>query len=261
LKAGVEFLGYRRDEEHTPVWEFLTQIAPSQQFAVVGGETRQAFFTEEQRPDYLAQQRDIEAYARALRYMTPQMTNALATDAYIDVICRRNLEKAAKRGELPPDADFETWRDRVCDVMKQRQRQLLRLLREEGCEVRVLCEQETCEAEIRSRDPVVLERYRQILVLVKETDLEVRLAAEPFSSRRLQSFASVLGRMRPDGATDVATAFAAQATVDDGHRMVVHMVHFNTRFAESSLVLFEREWVRSQSEDKSVSILERALGR
>lgn len=254
--AHIQFLEYSADDEHSQVWEFLTQIAPSQQFTPTFGESRQAFFTEEQRPDYLEQQLRIEAQAKGLRYLTPSMTNALATEEYIQTICRENLEQA--RRDLPPGCDFADWRDKVCRQMIARQRGLRTQL-SKGCEVRVLCELTKCEQDSRLGNPLVKRRYRDLIELMADrgNDLEIRLAPVPFKDRKVQSFASMLcPSPEREGGTDVATAFAAQSTADASTHMVVNMIHYNTSFAESRLVLFEREWVHAMDEATSLAKLE-----
>lgn len=240
--ANIEVQAFRlqpRAADRDPyraVWQYLSQIAPATPVDIAPGARGGSFFLADERPAYLRLQNAFEASAHAFRFITPGLTNALATPAYLEQIVPATL--AGFRRSV---TDWERWRDEVCAAMRARMHTLARRI-EAGCEFRILCDREAVLADLSSGCAVTRARYRRVVALLEDAalDVQLRFRGESAESASLTSYACLLrGNART---SDIAIAYATQGTTP---RYNAHVFEINTAFAGELLATFEREWVRA----------------
>ncbi|MEM7276504.1 MAG: SIR2 family protein [Pseudomonadota bacterium] len=257
--ANFEFLPYKLCAEegknpHRGLWQFLSQIAPSQPLTLEANYREGSFYLPVQRPEYLAVQNNFEQTCHGLRYITPTLMNALATEEYIDCIARDQLR--AKYEPYFQPSEWAQWLNAVVARMKDRISTIDSAIAR-GTELRLICYLEKFQEEINQREPVVLTRYRKVLDYLDDdnADVEIRfLSVQPSTRQSVTSYASLV--RAHDTGSDIGVAYATQATTTD---FETHVIEKNTDFAESMLVLFEREWVRALNEATTRTIIKEAL--
>ena len=75
-----------------PIWEFLSYLSPgSTEQTFERGKAWDRFYLTSQRESYLKQQLVLEEQASAITYITPAITNALATDEVLNGVSRKKL--------------------------------------------------------------------------------------------------------------------------------------------------------------------------
>jgi SIR2-like protein len=255
-KMNLQYLYYHPDENHTQVWEFISFLkAGRSKPQPQPGEEWEQWYHQKERPEYLLVQLERERTATSVHYLTPKLTNAIATPEFLAADCCDDLE-----GRY--DADVIV---RILDAMKQRAANLERRLREERLEARVLF----LERELRqSLDPQTpdkarlaraVERYRYLLRLVETTDLEVRvisgLASEDLK-RQEASFALLFNRNEAGSFADVTLAYSSQATNDFPE---IHMVHINSPEIWRHTFTFEKLWAAARNEEETRALLSTAI--
>ena len=73
-------------DRHAALWQFLSQIpdrAPDREAALVPEKVTRSFFRVSRRADYLAMQNTFETKSTGFRFLTPTLTNAIATPEFL----------------------------------------------------------------------------------------------------------------------------------------------------------------------------------
>jgi SIR2-like domain len=257
-RMNLTYLYYHPDATHSQVWEFISCLKAGRPRAAfqAGGEWEQ-WYLQKERPEYLLTQLEQEKTATAVRYLTPKLTNAIATEEYLAAECRDELA-----GRYEPEVI-----DRIIAAMQERATNLATRLRQDSLQARALfLESELRQsldssgaagsAEKRTRATA---RYRLLLALDEETGLEFRLipalSADQLK-RREASFALIFNRPDRDGLSeplaDVMIAYSSQATNDFPE---IHMVHINTQEIWRHMFVFERFWEAALSNAESRRIV------
>lgn len=223
-------------DPYRAVWQFLSQLAPARPVDTRPGARGGSFFLTEERPAYLRLQHRFEQSAHAFRFITPGLTNALATPEYLEQVVPGTLA-----GFRQSVSAFESWRDEVSACMKMRMETLQRQAAA-GREFRILCDRDETLRELAAGCPVTLARYRHVLAMLEDESLDVQLrfTGQSEESVSLKSYASLI--RSNTRSSDVAVAYATQGTTP---RYNTHVFEINTAFAAELLVTFEREWVRA----------------
>lgn len=250
--AGIELQPFQLQHDaadgdpYRVLWQFLSQISPGIPVDIAPDASGGSFYLTDERPRYLDLQNAFEKTADAFRFITPTLTNAFTTDAFLEQVVPQQL--AAFDQSV---ADFPTWQADVIATMKERKATFDRKLKA-GAEFRLLCDQNTAVKDIRSGDPVVVGRYRYVLDLLEneQYDVELRFWGASTESRSLRSFASLI--RGNDATSDIAAAYATQGTTAEYN---AHVFQLNTYFAEYLLLLFEREWARGCAEADARALL------
>ncbi|MEM9594664.1 MAG: SIR2 family protein, partial [Acidobacteriota bacterium] len=244
-EANILFLEYHPDQDHSQVWEFISYLGAGRRDEPRLGRKWARWYLSKERGRYLERQLLLEEKAASVRYVTPGLTNALATDAYL---------------RQAPQPEFAS-KSGVPASMLRRRDHLERRLREGTLEVRCLFLLQMLDAELATGDAVVYARYSHVLELVRdpEVDLELRLipdlGAEDLKLREA-TYALILGASpRPE--VDVALAYASQATTVEYPDL--HMIEINTETVEERLFRFERMWAGAWSEQRTVAYIEGRL--
>src|SRR5215217_7321892 len=101
-RMNIEFIVYEPDDDsHSQVWEFLSWLKTGRPIQEpTPGHSWEQWYLDEERPDYLRRQLSREKTATSVYYLTPTLTNALASDRHLQISCRANLEK--KKGPDHP---------------------------------------------------------------------------------------------------------------------------------------------------------------
>ena len=243
----------KNQNPHRGLWQFLSQISPAIPLEYQNNQRIGSFYLPEERQQYLAEQDKFEKSANSLRYITPTLTNAVATAEYIDIICRQNLTDEFEN--IISSENLEQWLDEVVNMMQQRRVTLEEKLAA-GCELRILCSKLSTQKELKKNNKVVIDRYHHLLTMLEDPqlDIELRLYRSVSERESVTSYASLL-RANSLG-SDIAVAYATQATTA---RFKTHIMEINTNFAEQSLVTFEKEWVRADTEQQSMRIIRELL--
>jgi len=245
-RMNLQYIYYYPDAQHTQVWEFISFLkAGRPKSSPQPGQPWEQWYHQRERPDYLQAQLDRELTATSVRYLTPRLTNAIASAEFLATDCCEELE-----GRYDPEVI-----ERTLSVMKSRAANIEKRLREEGLEVRILF----LESELRaSLDPAAasgdklaraVARYRRLLELIESTDLEVRVIPG-LSSEELKgneaSFALIFNRVDGQAAADVTIAYSSQANNDFPE---IHMVLINTQEIWRHTFTFERLWAAARNEE------------
>ena len=247
-QMNIEIQYYRPDAKHSQVWEYLSLLkAGRPETAKRPSHEWQQWYLQKERPDYLLTQLEREESATSVRYLTPKLTNAIATKDYLAIDCRDDLKGRYKSKII----------ESTHEAMAQRASNLERRLREEGLEVRVLF----LEQELRkSLDPANVEkdklgravgRYQYLLELTKTTDLEVRVVPGLTSDdlkKQEASFALIFNKTDGLPTADVTIAYSSQATNDFPE---IHMVQINTPEIWKHTFTFERLWAAAKNEEET----------
>ena len=246
----IEILPYDPVKDHSEIWQFLAQLKSDDNFVPEHGKPQGAFFSTLRRPEYLNQQAALERRAGAFRFLTPRVTNALATMEFLEEDAAKTLPTFFQW--LPADEKPDEWRKRVIREMHHR-RIILDMKLRQGYEVRILAEVDKTREQARTASEPMKARYRRIIELIKDQalDVELRLTDGVFSEHGVASFGLALTRHATG--SDVAVSYSTQANVNDFN---VHIIQQNTEFARSRLLIFEQEWVRAYPENESLAILE-----
>jgi hypothetical protein len=251
----LRYLYYEPDATHSQVWEFLSLLKAGRPSApILPGEEWEQWYHHRERPDYLRAQLERERTATSVRYLTPNLTNAVTTAESLAVDCREDLT-----GRYEPEVV-----EAILAAMRERASNLDRRLREEGLEVRVLC----LETELRKAlDPAqdraklsrTIARYQHLLDLTATTDTEVRvipgLTSEDLKAREA-SFALIFNRNGEQSMADVTIAYSSQATNDFPE---IHRVYINSPEIWRYTFTFERFWVAARNEAETESLLRSLL--
>jgi hypothetical protein len=263
-RMNLTYIYYQPDAQHTQLWEFIACLkAGRPRIAFQPGGEWEQWYLQKERPEYLLIQLERERTATSVRFLTPKLTNALATPEHLAADCREELA-----GRYEPEV-----LERVLAVMGDRAANLEARLRDDALEVRVLF----LETELRrSLDPAAepaipqetmrrtVARYRHLLALDAETDLDFRLipnwTAEQLK-RREASFALIFNRPAPEAGeplADVTIAYSSQATNDFPE---IHTVHINTQEIWRHAFVFERFWAAALDEPRSRRLVEDLIDR
>ena len=247
-------------DRYAALWQFLSQIpdrAPDREAALAPEAVTRSFFRVSRRADYLAMQNNFETKSTGFRFLTPTLTNAIATPAFLEEKTPATLVEFRNKEGID---DWEAWKDDVIGGMKARAGTFLDRMNN-GAEARILCRRKETLGAIakasESGDSATLKRYRLCLNLfdVKQQDIEIRFMEDTVETRSLMSYASLI-RLNPNRSADIGVAYAAQATTSE---FDAHVFEMNTEFSREMLVIFEREWARSISLDESMSELRNVL--
>jgi len=251
-RMNLRYIYYHPDAKHTQVWEFLSFLkAGRPKVQPQPGQEWEQWYNQKERPDYLLAQLESEKTATSVRYLTPKLTNAIATTSLLAIDCREELA-----GRYDPEVI-----EGILAAMGERAANLDRRLREEGLEVRILfLERELREAldpgsPDREKLARAIERYRYLLKLIESTDLEVRviraLSSEDLK-REEASFALIFNRRDDQAMADVAIAYSSQANNDFPE---IHMVHINTTEIWKHTFTFERLWAAASNEEETKRLI------
>jgi len=246
-RIGVEFLVYYPDEAHSQVWEFIASLNTGQKTApIVGNEWEQCYLAS-QRADYLERQLAIEKTASAIYYLTPTLTNAIATDVHIREVCCSELRSKLTE----PNQEMEQYiDDKVIPAMFARRDNLLERLRGKGIEVRVLFLKDELDKSFTNPSKNTVERYKLLLGLIQSGKLRVRLIPN-LTTRQLREYEATYALIfsnEPKPEVDIAVAYASQATVN---YFEIHMIQINTREVSEKVTKFERFWNSAWDEENS----------
>jgi hypothetical protein len=249
-KLGVQILEYKPDPDYSQVWEFIASLKPGNISPPRPSSAWENFYLAEERPDYLAMQLHREKEAASCRYITPKLTNAIATDAYIARHCQDELGKFEEKV-----ADFNGFRDRTTDLMLGRSKNIVDLLAR-GIEVRLVFLASTITEEIDKLHEVAVERYGYALSLLDKYPAHLHMRAYNYPIPREEfmkcSFALVFGQT---ASPDVAIFYAPQAS---SNKFSTHIVQINTPYVTERIALFERYWAASLSEQDTIALLRKA---
>lgn len=266
-KANVSFFNFALDDEAKDgdkfrgLWQFLSQIPdikPDLAKSLQPKAITRSFFLVNRRTDYLEMQNEFETKTTGFRFLTPTLTNALSSAAFLDQKTPKTLREFEG---LEGIDDWDAWKDAVIEKMKARAATFRKRMRE-GAEARILCFETNTIGAIEKAgtesDLVTLDRFRLSLELYDalHQDIEVRFMSDTIESRSLMSYASLI-RLNDDRSTDVGVAYASQATTSEFH---AHVFEMNTEFSRDMLVTFEREWARALPLEESMTKLRDALG-
>lgn len=247
-RMNLQYIYYTPDKEHTQVWEFISFLkAGRPKSQPQPGQEWEQWYHQRERPDYLLAQLAREKTATSARYLTPKLTNAIATSDFVNFDCREELE-----GRYDPEII-----EQIISAMNSRASNLDRRLHEDGLEVRILF----LESELlRSLDPETsskeklartIDRYRYLLSLTETTDLEVRVIRELTSDelkKQEASFALIFNRNNTQSIADVSIAYSSQANNDFPE---IHMVHINTPEIWKHTFTFEKFWAAARNEKET----------
>lgn len=250
----IQYLEYEPDALHSQVWEFISYLkAGRAESAPQPGEPWAQWYLANERAAYLGDQLERERTATAVGFLTPTLTNAVATASHIATACRREL---AARSAGDPQAVEET-----LGLMLARSANLVDRLRGGGLAVRVLFLESELRRALDPRRPaadlaVAVERYGFLLQLAAETGLAVRvipeLGAEDLKERYEATFALILNPRQGEPTADVTVAFASQATKN---YFEIHMLHTNDAEARDRLYQFERFWAAARGERETERLI------
>jgi SIR2-like domain len=257
-QMNIEIQYYRPDAKHSQVWEYLSLLkAGRPKVEKKPGREWQQWYLQKERSDYLLTQLEREESATSVRYLTPKLTNAIATVDYLEVDCRDEL-----KGRYKPKIIESTLK-----AMTQRASNLERRLQRDGLEVRILfLEQELRKSLDQSsvhKDKLgrAVERYKHLLGLTKATDLEVRVVPGLTSDelkRREASFALIFNRIDGQPAADVTIAYSSQATNDFPE---IHMVQINTPEIWQHTFTFEQFWAAAKNEEETSLLIQNLIDK
>jgi hypothetical protein len=247
---GIRILYFTPDNNYSQVWEILAALKPKRasESTPTVGQPWENFYVLDERPDYLQLQLDREIVSRSCRYLTPSLTNALAPESYIHHHCEKELGKFE-----PFVSDFPTFRDRTVEIMLQRAKNLEQLLESGRIELRAIFLQDSIEQELNASKGYALDRFKYILSLAERLPNALGIRAYPASMDREVFMKSTYALVFSDTASpDIAMFYAPQATTN---KFKAHMVQINTRPVIERVEHFERLWVASLSEKKTLDLL------
>jgi hypothetical protein len=247
---GIDILYFVPDDSHSQVWEFLAALKPKRAIESMPtpGTRWENFYVLDERPDYLRLQLDREMASRSCRYLTPSLTNALAPESYIHHQCEKELGKFE-----PFVSDFPNFKATTIEIMLQRAKNLERLLESGRIELRAIFLQDSIEQELNASKGYALERFKYILSLAERLPNALGIRAYPASMDREVFMKSTYALVFSDTASpDIAMFYAPQATTN---KFKAHMVQINTRPVIERVEHFERLWVASLSENKTLDLL------
>ncbi|HEX2643154.1 MAG TPA: SIR2 family protein [Thermoanaerobaculia bacterium] len=248
----IRYLEYEVDPDgtHGQLWEFMSFLNAGRDLPEPRpGRSWDRWYRVEERADFLDRQLDREREAGTIHYLTPSLTNAIATPDHLTLSCRMELED--RFGHFPGAVD------RILEIMAARSANLEERLYQKDLEVRVLFLEETLRGDLDPARPaaaraVARERYRYLLRLAGETDLEVRiipdLTADDLKLRHEATYAVIFNRAAGQPLADVTVAYATQATRPG---FEIHMVHINTAEARDRAYQFERFWAAALDEPRT----------
>lgn len=248
-KLGIQILEYEADETHSQVWEFLSGLKPRGTRRPRRGSYWEAFYTLEERPEYLKLQAKRESAASSCRYLTPKIMNALAPEAYIEGPCRKELERF--RDQV---GNFRRFSDQTIRGMLNRRQELEKAL-SQGTEVRVVFLLDTVDEEISALGDVAKERFRYVLAAQARHPGRLSLRAYPNQIHRddfmKSSFALIFDRQVPPD-VDVAVFYAPQA---QSNKFSTHIAQINTPYVTERVRHFEQRWSASLSEAETLEAI------
>jgi SIR2-like domain len=172
-RMNLTYVYYQPDAQHSQVWEFIASLRSGRPRPEIkpGGEW-QTWYLQRERPLYLLTQGERERTATEVRYLTPKLTNAIATPEFISLDCRAELV-----GRYVPAII-----DQIVAAMLQRSANLESRLRGERLQVRVLFLEDELRRSLdvaSASEPAkvrrAISRYEHLLALERETGFEFRL--------------------------------------------------------------------------------------
>jgi len=269
-RLGVEPIWYQTDDmEHTQVWEFISNVAartrPDLNSTRSSGKEYRAAFRTPERAQYLKKQLTAEESATLVSFITPGLTNALATTDYINVDCRTELQSKGHNEDL----------DDIIKMMIARRDNLYQRVRDGKMEVRALCSErkvreefEAAATQIKSSSGVKLEvarevlarkiaRYKEVLKIASETRLDIRMSDAVLENKELDKFLSnsyalIIVPDLDNGTADMAVAFATQA---DGAAFETHLVEANSALVTERAARAEKLWWSAKSENQTLQVI------
>ena len=257
-KIGITFLEYIPDENHSQVWEFISFLNTGKQDVPIAGEKWAQWYLPSQRHNYLKCQLSLERTARAVCFLTPTLTNSIATDEYLDVFCRSKMKTHRL---IPDDEENARYIDYdIIPLMVERRNNLEEGLHKGRLEVKALFLKNELDKEFIEPHELTIERYRHLIGLLKDLtiDLEVRLIPDLISEQFEKyetGYALIYGDL-PKPRVDVAIAYASQSTINYSQ---IHMIEINTETVKDRSFLFEQFWASAWSEQDSVAYIERLV--
>lgn len=252
-ETGIKFIEYFPDKEHSQVWEFISYLNKAKiDEPELGKRWSQWYRAEKERGDYLARQLTFEQKAQSIRFLTPKLTNAIATKEHLEIIAAKEL--------ISQDYNKEDVETKIIPNMFARFHNLEKRLKEDDLEVRIMFLKSNLESDFKNPNDIVIKRYQHLLDMLDNPnyDVEVRLLEELFSDylkKREASYAIIFNNV-PKPNADVVIAYASQATTD---YFKIHAIQQNTEEVEKKIIQFERYWASALSEQESRNYIEKIL--
>lgn len=252
-ETGIKFIEYFPDEEHSQVWEFISYLNKAKtDEPELGKKWSQWYRAKEERGDYLARQLSFEQKAQSIRFLTPKLTNAIATKEHLDIIAAQEL--------ISQDYHENDVKAKIIPNMFARFYNLEKRLKEDDLEVRVMFLKSSLETDLKKPDSIIIQRYEHLLSMLDNSnyDVEVRLLEELFSNylkKKEASYAIIFSNI-PKPNADVVIAYASQATTD---YFKIHAIQQNTEETGKKIIQFERYWASALSEQESRNYIEKLL--
>ncbi len=81
-------IGFEPDEDYSQVWEFISYLNIGKRDEPVVGKKWAQWYSWNQRHEYLLRQLDFEKISGSIKFLTPTLTNAIATDEHLRIKCR-----------------------------------------------------------------------------------------------------------------------------------------------------------------------------
>ena len=272
---GIRVIWYQTtDDQHSQIWEFLSDLAatcrkPSSRENLRGAEYRAAYRPSERRqyPEY---QLYHEKSAALVSFITPDLTNAIATDEYLKVNCLKALQSSSTFGMLG-----ETFHSQVIDAMLERRDNLVARIEKGDIEVRALCSLQGFEktlgnlaARIRSEDASPgeirlatqalannIERYKFVIDLASRTDLNIRMS-EGFDEEETGGYMpttyALIVTPYSSSKSNLVLAFATQASYGN---FGTQLVEANSALVQDRMARAEQLWWSASTEKLSLSLI------
>ena len=251
---GVEIIEYVPDQTYSQVWEFLASLKPQQKnVSPIAGQSYENFYLLYERADYLKEQLATEKLATSCRFLTPGITNCLATEDYIRIICAETLNKYKEElGEK-----FDKFKNDVLENMWLRAKNIEEKLEQDNFEFRSIFLIDKVKEELALGDPLIVKRYHYILELIKKHPKKLRLRTYGHSIDNKEYMKSTYALIFfGSRLADIGYFYAPQATTN---KFAAHMMQINTKPVTERVEHFERYWVNSLSEEMTITMLEDAL--
>ena len=230
------------------LWQILSQLRVDEDLNMEPKAEAGVFFSKDERGKYLYCQDEIEKTATCLRYLTPSPTNAISPTDYIINYCRSglvNLFNSKNFQALGVSVDEKSWVDEVIELMLRRQETITKRM-EDGAELRVLCFRKQIVKDCDAWDSYIVKKYQYILQMIDNDDLDLEIRMLPDNEMKAEENSYALISSPNEDDTDIAIAYAAQASKGD---FILHVVERNTRFVKDNLIAFESYWARAIDEN------------
>ncbi len=244
-KLNITFIEYEPDKHHSQVPEFISYLNAGKQDKPVVGNKWAQWYLPKERNEYLQRQLQFETEARAVRFLTPTLTNGIATDAHLNEKCAPN--HAGEAG--------------VLEGMFLRRDNLLEGLHSGRLQVEILFLKEALDSDLADADDIVIDRYNSLLELIENTSLDVEVRLLPDLSQqdldKNQATHALIYMAEPAPNVDAVVAYARQATVTEA--VSVTMVEVNTDAVKDRSYQFDRYWASAWGEQRTALYIRERL--